>query len=287
MKTVKYITNKELLAEIHRCKSSFCTFLTPDDANFDLIVNDLAEVTPKAIEDARTRKSARLTVKGEPSVEVPTHGLIIRMMTFDHIPLDADRKRKSRAVNQTHARCNFPPFKHFRLEVEPGTMKFAEVGRSHWSGDFETGCFSIEKGKVSNRLGHMFMLLVERYSRRANWRGYTYVDEMRGHALTQLSQIGLQFDESKSDNPFSFYTTVIRNCFLRVTNIEHKNQTIRDDLLIQSGAAPSYTRQIEHELSQRPEFKDPKPAPAKRGRKPAAVQAAMAKADDDAEHNGV
>ena len=31
----------------------------------------------------------------------------------------------------------------------------------------------------------------------ANVRGYTYNDEMRGQAILQLAQIGLQFDESK------------------------------------------------------------------------------------------
>ena len=60
---------------------------------------------------------------------------------------------------------------------------------------------------MSDRLGYIFLMLVDRYSRRGNWRGYSYVDEMRGHALQQLSQIGLQFDELKSDNPFAFYTT--------------------------------------------------------------------------------
>jgi hypothetical protein len=93
----------------------------------------------------------------------------------------------------------------------------------------------------------MFLKLVERYSHRANWRGYTYVDEMRGQALVQLSQIGLQFDESKSDNPFAYYTAVVNNSFTRVLNIEKRNQTIRDDILIDQGHMPSFSRQIKHE----------------------------------------
>jgi hypothetical protein len=81
--------------------------------------------------------------------------------------------------------------------------------------------------------------------------GNTYVDEMRNLALLQLSQIGLQFDEAKSDNPFAFYTTTVRNCFTRVLNIERRNQNIRDDLLIVAGAKPSMTRQINDEWDQR------------------------------------
>jgi Xaa-Pro aminopeptidase len=93
----------------------------------------------------------------------------------------------------------------------------------------------------------MFLKLVERYSHRANWRGYTYVDEMRGQALVQLSQIGLQFNEAKSDNPFAYYTAAVNNSFTRVLNLEKRNQTIRDDILIEQGHLPSYGRQIKHE----------------------------------------
>jgi len=111
--------------------------------------------------------------------------------------------------------------------------------------------------------------------------GNTYVDEMRSFSLLQLSKVGLQFDESKSDNPFAFYTQIIKNCFRRVLNIEHRNRDIRDDLLIMAGAAPSFTRQIDHELEQMFEQRildggdddglpkvEPVLLPKKRGRKP-------------------
>ena len=62
----------------------------------------------------------------------------------------------------------------------------------------------------------------------------------------QLSQIGLQFDESKSDNPFAYYTAAITNSFTRILNIEKKNQAIRDDLLEYNNMMPSFTRQNEN-----------------------------------------
>ena len=91
------------------------------------------------------------------------------------------------------------------------------------------------------------MKLCERYATRANWRGYTYNDEMQSQALMQLSQIGLQFDESKSENPFAYYTAAITNSFTRILNIEKKNQNIRDDILEQHHMMPSSTRQAERE----------------------------------------
>jgi hypothetical protein len=93
------------------------------------------------------------------------------------------------------------------------------------------------------KLAMMFMKLCERYATRSNWRGYTYNEEMRGQALLQLSQIGLQFDESKSQNPFAYYTAAITNSFTRILNLEKKNQNIRDDILEINGLNPSWTRQ--------------------------------------------
>jgi len=72
--------------------------------------------------------------------------------------------------------------------------------------------------------------------------GNTYNEEMRGQALLQLSQIGLQFDEAKSQNPFAYYTAAITNSFTRILNLEKKSQNIRDDILEMNGLNPSWTR---------------------------------------------
>jgi len=53
----------------------------------------------------------------------------------------------------------------------------------------------------------------------------------------------LQFDESKSQNPFAYYTAAITNSFTRILNIEKKMQNIRDDILEINGLNPSWTRQ--------------------------------------------
>jgi hypothetical protein len=66
---------------------------------------------------------------------------------------------------------------------------------------------------------------------------------MRGQAILQLSQIGLQFDESKSENPFAYYTAAVTNSYTRILNIEKKSQNIRDDILEINGLSPSWTRQ--------------------------------------------
>ena len=61
-------------------------------------------------------------------------------------------------------------------------------------------------------------------------------------AILQLSQIGLQFNEAKSNNPFAYYTAAVNNSFTRVLNLEKRSQNIRDDLLEEAGLNPSHTR---------------------------------------------
>ena len=181
------------------------------------------------------------------SVEVAVEDIVIRLMSFDHIPINEEKLAKAKTEADRHLKCNFPPFQHYIYRDN----EFVCVGKSHWQGGLENGHFNITHGKMSNKLAMMFMKLVERYGHRGNWRGYTYIDEMKSQALLQLSQIGLQFDESRSDtpNPFAYYTAAITNSFTRVLNIEKRNQNIRDDILIMHGATPSYTRQTENDMA--------------------------------------
>ena len=73
----------------------------------------------------------------------------------------------------------------------------------------------------------MWMKLCDRYATRGNVRGYTYNDEMRGQALLQLAQIGLQFDESRAPN---LYTT-LQTLQTVLSGTNQKNATnIRDDI---------------------------------------------------------
>lgn len=282
MQKTKYLTNKELLAEIHRSKTTYCYYADKQRySRYDTIhltLDEVNEETALAVIEKKNSRPRRAANANDPVLSSP-EDLVFRVMTYEHVPLCGEKKRRSRAsAGEGHLRVNFPPFKHYVLrEGKP-----VEVGRSHWKGDLETGEFSQEHGKTTDALAIMYMLLVERYGRRANWRGYTYIDEMKSSALLQLSANGLLFDESKSDNPFAFYTTTIQHSFTRVYNVERKNQNIRDDLLIIAGAKPSFTRQVEHEMAQKAIADGTvpaKPIPAKRGRKPKKVVEAAAAAD--------
>ena len=258
VKKINYLNNKDMLKEIHLSKNSFCEYTDPKYSDYDVIVSNLQEIfLPEVQEKGKIAKAARIgstefakavannisrTEKPKMSEykvrpdTIPVDDLVYRVLTFEHIPLAPGRKKNPKNEADSHLKLNFFPFKHYI--IENGVAK--EVGRSHSKG----GKFNLERGSITNKLAKMFILMVNKYGQKGNWRGYTYLDEMKGQALLQLSQMGLQFDESKSDNPFAYYTQSLQNSFTRVLNLEKKNQDIRDDLLIDSGASPSFSRQL-------------------------------------------
>ena len=269
-KKVNYLNNKDILKEIHKSKMTFCWVADEKYMGFDIILEDVAKINRNSIKAARENKAAKMQYdayqaamathdpkdyRNKPKQKefavdpksIDKEDLIFRVMSMEHIPLEPGRKKNPRNEAETKAKVNFPPFKHYAFQN--GELK--EVSRSHWEGSLSNGKFNPGVGRITNKLGTMFLKLVERFSHRANWRGYTYVDEMRGQALVQLSQIGLQFNEAKSDNPFAYYTAAVNNSFTRILNLEKRNQMIRDDILIEQGHLPSYGRQIKHEEEMR------------------------------------
>ena len=265
---VKYLNNRDLLAEIHRSKCSFSSFTKQEYHQYDIILPSLDRINIRTLAEAKRNRAKRLGLQafnlaraeGDKKIKliectpdyktIQKTDVIIRIMTFDHIPLAPGRKKTTKTTADSHEKINFPPFQHWKFNDED---ELVCVGKSHWQGGVKTGKFSKDHGRITENLGRMFIKLSERYAQRSNWRGYTYIDEMRVQAILQLSQIGLQFDESKSESPFAYYTAAVTNSFTRILNIEKKNQTIRDDLLIEYGSNPSFSRQFEHEANMRDE----------------------------------
>ena len=270
---VNYLNNRDILKEIHLSKNTYCSYRDRAlDHQYDIILPSLDKINQRTIAEARRNRADRL--KRETGVEqnekkIPNTDLVFRITCWEHIPMapkkvpkNATKKKKLEDIldfdddasddplaelllpepvlDATRMRVNFPPFYQYRIDDKKEPYL---VGKSHWKGDLETGEFSKDHGEMTRKLATMFMKLCERYATRSNWRGYTYNEEMRGQALLQLSQIGLQFDESKSQNPFAYYTAAITNSFTRILNLEKKNQNIRDDILEMNGLNPSWTRQ--------------------------------------------
>ena len=273
-----YLNNKDILKEIHKSKTTYCSYTLPEYSEYDIILPDSGKLNKKNVLEGRRLRAERLAKLAHEAAtadgtkrkldefeiklkDVKDTDVVFRVMTWDHVPVDNAKTKKARMtaleieddedpllveydeMDLTHTKyvkVNFPPFQHFKLDEEGNPVL---IGKSHWRGDLVTGEFDKEHGAITKKLAIMYMKLCERYATRSNWRGYTYNDEMRSQALLQLTYIGLRFDESKSANPFAYYTAAVTNSFTRILNIEKRNQNIRDDILEMNGLNPSYTRQ--------------------------------------------
>ena len=253
---INYLNNKDMLLEIHRSKSSYCSFTDPKYHQYDLIIPSIDKVNIRTVAEAkrnqakrigdaeyqRRKKAGEKVKQADCEVDykkIQKLDLVFRVMTFDHIPLNNTRKKNPKSLADHRDKVNFPPFQHWKFNDED---ELVCVGKSHWKGTLDKGHFDKDAGQITPTLARMMIKLCERYATRGNVRGYTYNDEMRGQAILQLTQVGLQFDESKSDNPFAYFTAAVTNSFVRVINIEKRNQNIRDDILEMNGMNPSYSR---------------------------------------------
>lgn len=117
---------------------------------------------------------------------------------------------------------------------------------------------SKQQNKINNELAHSLVLLVKKYASKPNWSGYSYIDEMKQEAILQLCSYWYKFDPEfaetypyykrvnniriditqedfeklndieqvfkRQNNPFSYYTQIIYNVFLRYIKNEKKKQ---------------------------------------------------------------
>lgn len=122
-----------------------------------------------------------------------------------------------------------------KLEIfnsSKNVVKFKDITRTKTNYIGTVWCPETEYGSfVARKTGSVFLT------------GNTYNDEMRGAAILQLTYVGLRFNESKSQNPFAYYTAAINNSFRRVLNTEKRNQNLRDDILEMNNLSPSWSRQ--------------------------------------------
>lgn len=97
--------------------------------------------------------------------------------------------------------------------------------------------------KLSNTLAKYLYMIAERYSYSPSFGGYSFREDMVSFAVVNLCANWHKFDPAKSDNPFAFYTTACYRSFLQYLADEKKQRNIRDELLIDSGANPSFSYQ--------------------------------------------
>ena len=98
-------------------------------------------------------------------------------------------------------------------------------------------------GVLSSQLSKYLWLIAERYSFSPSFGRYSFREDMVSFAVVNLVANWHKFDPERSDNPFAFYTTAVYRSFLQYLADEKKQRDIRDELLVEAGANPSFSFQ--------------------------------------------
>ena len=129
-----------------------------------------------------------------------------------------------------------PPVKRMKREKSTST-----VGHYVKNSDLLPAVLEAKAlGYVTVKLISMIKQIAEKYSSKHNFAGYSYREDMVSVAVANLCNNALKFNPERSSNPFSYFTSSIHNSFLQYMAEEKKQRDIRDALLLDAGANPSY-----------------------------------------------
>lgn len=217
-KTKNYLNNKDLLNEIEESKYTFCAVKDNDKKykKYDAVIENKMQLCSALFFEVKKTKEE---YHGK---EIPRSSIVIRVMTDEHIDDEYSFEQKGKRDKNT--KLNFDPFKHYVMNDDG---KIEEVVRSHWKGDIENGHFCMDHGFITDKLGKMIMLLVEKIAQKSSYRGYSWLEDIKGKAILHLLESVLKFQETKSSNPFAYFTTITINSFKHSLNIEHRQVDIK------------------------------------------------------------
>lgn len=108
--------------------------------------------------------------------------------------------------------------------------------------------------QISRYIGECFMSIAKNLANKANFRGYSYRDEMEGDAILVCVRAVDSFDTTKSSYPFGYFTSCVNNAYIKRLSEETKQRVIKykyieysmlNDLISEASAdgsgSPEYT----------------------------------------------
>lgn len=110
-----------------------------------------------------------------------------------------------------------------------------------------------EKPPVTDYIGSCFLKIANHLSYRPNFINYTFRDDMISDGIENCLQYLDNFNPTKSNNPFAYFTQIIYYAFVRRIQKEKKQVTIKnklitesnyDDMTLQPGEDKEFTNQF-------------------------------------------
>ena len=70
---IKYLTNKDLLREIHLSKNTYCSYLAPEYSEYDLIVPNVSKINIRTIAEAKRNRASKMSKQAHEQAQVALH----------------------------------------------------------------------------------------------------------------------------------------------------------------------------------------------------------------------
>ena len=91
-----------------------------------------------------------------------------------------------------------------------------------------------QKPPVTDYIGSCFLKIANHLSYRPNFINYTFRDDMISDGIENCLQYLDNFNPTKSNNPFAYFTQIIYYAFVRRIQKEKKQVTIKNRLITES-----------------------------------------------------
>lgn len=88
---------------------------------------------------------------------------------------------------------------------------------------------SKDRGQMTDRLAKMMILMSKRFFTRVNYAKYGFRDEMADESLMHMFGAWQKFNPEKSQNPFSYFTEIMKNVANRFLIREKKSREVLDE----------------------------------------------------------
>lgn len=94
---------------------------------------------------------------------------------------------------------------------------------------------NVRRPQIPDYIGSCFLKLSTRISFKPNYVNYPFKDEMISDAYFTCVKYIQNFNSERSENPFSYFTSIVENCFKQRIAKEKKQLVIKDRLLEAKG----------------------------------------------------
>jgi len=91
----------------------------------------------------------------------------------------------------------------------------------------DNGKYIPGSGIISNELGRMILLITNGLSKKSNYYGYTWRDEMVSSAILTIVKYLHNFNLEKSQNPFAYISTIANRAFWQYIAYAKKHGKIK------------------------------------------------------------